>query len=179
MESAMPDLQAAHVAQASRESALISRRVQSNFNHSCMKGWTMDRSEVVAAVEKDLEKYMRIMGVPHWRIEVEYGPCPSSADYEAEIERQSDYNVARIFLDPEKIEDRAALYKDIVHELAHIVLSPFDIYRGFCTAGQDNAKAWCEAEQVVWRHAVEQAVINVLRVFGGVKDHLQGMAKDG
>jgi hypothetical protein len=136
----------------------------------------MDRSEVKAIVDREIEPLMEMMGVPHWRIKVEY-ERPENGEWEAECHRIPPYNRANVRIDPDSMADADHVIRTLVHELAHVVLSPFDVYRNVMTAHDVEGSPEDKRERQLWTYAVEQAVINVERMYRGMKAGRGGRAK--
>jgi hypothetical protein len=133
----------------------------------------MDRSEVKAIVEREIEPLLRKVGIAHWKIRFSYQNESVDADgclKHGECTRLVDYNVAHISLNPESFDDEDAVLRTLRHELFHVVLSPFDLYSSSvdqATSGTDLDVARGMLERV-WNHACEKAVINLERMFFGL-----------
>jgi hypothetical protein len=128
----------------------------------------MDRSEVKAMVEGELEPLMQRLGIRHWKVRVSYDP--ESVDGEGHLKhgectRLVDYNSAHISLNPESFDDEESVMRTLRHELFHIVLSPFDLYSSSVDRAIEVPNAVREILDRVWNHACERAVINLERMF--------------
>jgi hypothetical protein len=130
----------------------------------------VDRGQVKAIVDREIEPLMARLGVPHWHVTVSYdlraddGTCRTNG----RCTRVIDYNQAHIELAPGELDDEAHVLKMLRHELFHIVASPFDLYM---QAADQYTKADSPEEAVLRRvfdHAVEQAMINLERMFTGL-----------
>ncbi len=128
----------------------------------------MDRSEVKAVVDREIEAMAKALGVAHWSLTVSYGPC-SRKEWSAECVRQAEYNVAKIIIDPEKQGDEDDVLDSLLHELAHVVLAPFDTYRSVMTAADVPGSPADKRERNLWAFAVEQGVICVMRAYRGTR----------
>lgn len=126
----------------------------------------MDRSAVKAIVDREIGGLMEAMGVPHWKVEVRYEPC-SNPEWMAMCHRVVDYNTCRITIDPDMADDERGVVRSLVHELAHVLLAPFDLYREAITQHIDAGTVAARQEARLWNFAVEQAVINIERLWRG------------
>jgi hypothetical protein len=131
----------------------------------------MDRSEVRAIVEREIGPLMAALGVSWWKVVVEYGPIqvpkgtPDAFVAAARCDRKPDYNRATITIDPEKCDSGEDVMEYLVHELAHLVLAPFDLYRQFATKYIEANSPGDHQEDAIFAHVVEQAVIGVERIW--------------
>ena len=122
----------------------------------------MDASAVRAIVNKRIERAMREIGIPHWRINVEYGPT-GTPHWAASCDRQGrDYWHATITLDPTKLDDEEHVLTCLYHELAHVLLAPLDVYRDAITV-HINTDAAHTQEAILWTHAIEACITTIER----------------
>jgi hypothetical protein len=133
----------------------------------------LDRSACKRIVECEIVGLLEACGVPHWHVEVVYGPIGGNAV--GECERLLDYESAEIRIDPERIDDEEHLLKVLRHETFHIVLAPFDLLRTWIEAGLDGAEL--EKVQRVVRHAEETAVKALSRMWWGCEKHWAAKAE--
>jgi hypothetical protein len=130
----------------------------------------MDRSEVIAIVERELEPLTHRFGLEHWEIKLSYSPEPIDSDgflKRGECTRLVDYDSAYISLNPEGLEDEESVLKTLRHELFHIILSPFDLYLA-AVERTDIVASSGEILHRVWDHASERSVINLERMWKGM-----------
>lgn len=123
----------------------------------------MDRSEVKRIVDENITRMVDQLGIGYWRGEVVYGPC-QNPDWKASCQRIVDYDQFIITIDHEKAETPEDVLRSLRHELLHVLISPFDLYRDVVTqmiAASDGDT--CVAERV-WTHAVEQVVLRLERM---------------
>lgn len=130
----------------------------------------MDRSEVQKVVDREMPGLMERFGIRHWKVTVTYGPIGDDGvcRLQGRCTRHVDYNRAHVELDPEEHDDEADLLGTLRHELYHVVLSPFDLYSQAADVLTPKASAEESMLERVWRHAVEQAAINLERLFLGL-----------
>jgi hypothetical protein len=125
----------------------------------------MDRSAVEAIVRREIEPLKERLGLAHWHTAVDLGPIEDGAI--GQCSRKIDYDKAYIELDPGRLDDEEEILKVLRHELFHVIVSPFDLFeRGVANAGLSGAMNAVLGR--VWDHAVEQAVINLERMFAGL-----------
>jgi RNA polymerase sigma factor (sigma-70 family) len=135
----------------------------------------VDQSKVRAFVEQNIGPLSRAMGISHWTIRVTYGPC-EQPNHDADCGRIYPYNVADINIDPARAENDDDVLRLLCHELAHIVLHPFDLYRDVMLQGLAEGSTAAKQEDQLWVYCVEQAVINLRRLWSGAREYWQ---KDG
>lgn len=130
----------------------------------------MDRSQVKAIVERELEPLMERLGIPHWNITASYSPLSpdDGRRVHAEITRNSNYNSAHIDFNPEPTEDEAHLLKVLRHELFHVLLSPYDLYGRAVEALLEDDPVKQKVFDEVLTNSMEQAVINLERMYAGL-----------
>lgn len=129
----------------------------------------MDRSEVIKIVDRSIDPLLRRFGIEHWKVEVCYDLRADNgiAHNSARCTRMADYNRAIIEFDPDQFDDEASVLRSLRHELFHVLLSPFDVYSNAAEAAlHDSATTAILAR--VWSHSVEQAVINLERLYDGL-----------
>lgn len=73
-------------------------------------------------IDHNIEPLMRSLGIPHWQVDVEYGVNP---DRHGDCDTLPDYERALMTLYPASIESIEQLEKTVIHELCHILHSPF------------------------------------------------------
>lgn len=124
----------------------------------------MDESAVRAIVDANIKRLMDELGLGHWRIKCRYEPT-GTPDWLAMSTVDPDYNMATFTFDPAMHEDEAEVISSIEHELYHVALAPFVLYRETLReqAPPDDDR-FMRAEQRAWRYAVEQGVINLERI---------------
>lgn len=136
----------------------------------------MDESRLRALVAAELDALQVALGLSHWEIQVELGPLsrnePDAAGWvsTARCYSQPDYDRAKIEVDPALLADADAARKVLRHELFHVVLSPFDVYRKHAACAIKPRTPADHQEDVVWGHACEQAVLNLERMYRRLVD---------
>lgn len=130
----------------------------------------MDTPEVKAIVERESGLMMHRLGIDHWTIKVIYHPQPASPEgyiAKGECSRLLDYHSAHITLNPTAFDDEAEVLGTLLHELFHVVLSPFDLY----SEGVDRLGLSTSSQGVldrVWSHACERAISSLERMYHGL-----------
>lgn len=129
----------------------------------------MDRSAVKTIVDREIELLMERLGIPHWKIRVEYEvEQPSNGRVRnGECEWLVDYNSATVRLNPDSLEDEAHVLKVLRHELFHILLSPYSVAHNVILPLTEADSVKDKMLQSVWTHAMEQAIINLERMYNG------------
>jgi hypothetical protein len=136
----------------------------------------LDQSAVERIARRELESLMEVLGIPHWRITVEYELPPDEGDGRhprgwqttAECGLNTPYNQATIRIAPGRIDDRDHLIKVLRHELFHVLLSPYRLYRHVQAATIREGSPADEQEDRLWDYCDEQAVINLERMYRGL-----------
>jgi hypothetical protein len=128
----------------------------------------MDRSEVSAFVERELEPLVRRLGLTQWEIKLSF-TCEASDDdgflKRGECTRLVDYQSAHIGLNPEAFDSTDELLKTLRHELFHVVLAPFDLYTSLVATALEGNTPLQEMLDRVKEHACELSVFNLERMF--------------
>jgi hypothetical protein len=130
----------------------------------------MNRSEVKAIVERELEPLMRKLGIPHWKIRVVFDLRNGEDEFTTcgQCTRRVDYDQAFIEFDPDSLDDEQHVLKVLRHELFHVVLVPFDIVFNALRPVLDKDSTLAGAIDSIREHATEQAVINLERLWQGL-----------
>lgn len=131
----------------------------------------MDRSEVKRIVDANAEALRDALWLNTWKINVEYDRLDGDHAAECGLDN-ADYNLATITMDPAKFSSEKQVVQSLVHELLHITLCRFDLYRDAMIAlipEHVYSDGGGQVEQRLYRHAMEQAVEMLQR---GVARHL-------
>jgi len=139
----------------------------------------MDRSQLESFFRTHLASMMDHLCVGHWTITARAEPN-SDSNLAGSCERELDYEWAVIRMNPELFETDTKALDTLFHELAHVILAPFDLYREAQT--QHIAKGTPEERQDsrIFNHAVEQCVMNLERLWrsAGIRDaYLERLTK--
>jgi hypothetical protein len=133
----------------------------------------MDKSEVKKWVDENIEPMMRLMGIPHWRIDVSYTSIPDTAAdiiVGMDIKTRPQYEKAYIRINYSEYESVEDLERDLKHEMMHIMHSPYelawDLVETILTVEQ------AQAVGKIWRSCEEMTVRNLERMHHG---HTQAM----
>ncbi|KQR22876.1 hypothetical protein [Deinococcus sp. Leaf326] len=118
-------------------------------------------------VEELLPLWIQRLGCPHWSISVTYGPC-SNPDWSAQCSRQVAYDVAEITLDPAHHDSKEEIERSLIHELLHVKLAVFDLYRNVVTQNRLPGTAADREESALWEFTIEQAVKDLRRMVSGM-----------
>ena len=117
-------------------------------------------------VEELLPTWIEKLGCPHWEIHVEYGEC-DEAHWAAQCERNVSYEIATIRLDPKYHYSREDVERSLIHELLHVKLAIFDLYREVVTQNRLPDTTEAREEARLWEYCIEQGVKDLRRlVFG-------------
>jgi hypothetical protein len=137
----------------------------------------MDQSEARRLVEAHIEGYTAALGIAFWRLTILYEPIDAEPgrvcrDHKAAGECITNvrYNRATIRLDPAQLDDAAKLLEALRHELFHVVLAPFLLYRDHYLATVERGSGADDQESRLWEFVAEQAVINLERVWEGIAE---------
>lgn len=131
----------------------------------------MDASQVKAIVDANLERLRDELWLNTWKISVNYGPLEGDTAAVVNLEN-ADYNAAAITIDPAQLRTEKDVMQTLVHELLHVTLARFELYRLSVIelipdhVYQDGGG---KVEQRLYTHALEQAVEMLQR---GVARHL-------
>lgn len=131
----------------------------------------MDASRVKAIVDANLERLRDELWLNTWKISVNYGPLEGDTAAVVNLEN-ADYNAAAITIDPAQLRTERDVMQTLVHELLHVTLARFELYRlSVIELIPDHVyeDGGGKVEQRLYTHAVEQAVEMLQR---GVARHL-------
>lgn len=131
----------------------------------------MDRSKVQEIVEREIESLMRRLGIPHWNVKVrldQIGQAPDGWRRVGQCDLRPDYNRAIVEINPDDIDDEQHLMKVLRHELFHILLSPYTVYREIVAQYVPTGTPEDRADTRAYTHFMEQAVVNLERMFQGL-----------
>lgn len=130
----------------------------------------MDRSAVAAIVERHLPALMDRLGLAHWSIRVCFDLREGDEDscLRGRCTILPDYDRARIELDPDALDDEAAVLDTLTHELLHVVLGPIEVYVAAVRPLADRDETTAAVLDEVRKHAIEQAVICLERMYRGL-----------
>lgn len=124
-------------------------------------------AEMRVMVEELLPAWMQKLGCPHWSVTVVYSAC-SDPTWSASCYREAAYEVATITLDPQHHFTREDVERSLIHELLHIKLAPFDLYRSVITQNRAPGTTAAREESALFEFCVEQAVKELRRLVKGM-----------
>lgn len=137
----------------------------------------MDRSKLKAIVDVHIPGIARFLGITDsWHVFWNYQR--QEGDVAARCKLEIDYRQAVISIDMDHLPDEDEVIDILFHEIAHIVLWPFDLYRNIVgqmipniTDGQPNGMV----ETTAWKHACEGGVLALERIW---RDRLRDLYLD-
>lgn len=131
----------------------------------------MERKDAKKIIDRELVPLMERLGIPHWKVVITLGPIeqrPECSNIIGWCVRYPDYNQAEITINFDDIEDETMLMRTLVHELFHIVISPFDVYRDTITQHIEPDSHEGRSECRLFTYVVEQTIINLERMYRGL-----------
>ena len=135
--------------------------------HSTGDEVPLTAEEMRPMVEELLPAWMKKLGCPHWEVSVVYGPC-AHPEWSASCQREVEYEIAVITLDPAHHFTREDVERSLVHELLHVKLAIFDLYRNVVTQNRGDNTAAAREEAVLFTYCVERAVKELRRLVVGM-----------
>lgn len=139
----------------------------------------MDKSQLESFLRTHLAALMDHVCVGHWTVTARAEPN-SDSNLAATCERSIDYEWAIIRMNPELFETDAKALDTLFHELAHIILAPFDLYREATTQHIDKGTTAERQDNRLFNHCIEMCVMNLERLWrsGGIRDaYLEKLTK--
>jgi len=131
----------------------------------------MDKSKLIEVMRRHLGPLRDMVGPQDWAITwlAEPANIPDSC---ASCSPNLPYNTATIRIDPAHHENEDDVIDSMFHELCHLLLTPFDVYREAATQHIDNGTVAERQDNYLFNHAREQAVLSLERVWnwGGLRD---------
>lgn len=123
----------------------------------------MDTSVVQRVVDENILRLMREIGIPHWDLEIIYGPTGNDNWKAMTSYGGIDYQHATITINPADHSSEDDVLNTLIHELIHVLLSPLVRYRAVVTTHIMEGTPEDRAETLVWTHAIEQTVLSIER----------------
>lgn len=128
----------------------------------------MDTSYVKAIVEANIAAMVDALCLNHWRIEIGY-TSTGHDNWKAKCDRSGgDYYIAEITIDPAMHDDSTDVLRSLRHELLHLHLAPFDLYRDLMTQHIEEDTPAERQEQRAFTYAVEQMLGNLERMLANI-----------
>lgn len=121
----------------------------------------MDKSAVESWVNENLDQYKSMMGLERWRFGLFYEQIDET--YGMTIQTLPEYELARITIDFEKMKDIQHVEECFLHEMMHIMHSPYEIAWKIASKLLDDDKS-LETLEAAWHHAEEMTVRNLLHM---------------
>lgn len=131
----------------------------------------MDRSEVKAVVDREIVALRDALGLNHWSITFSYDPIDSGqANWQmhGNVEIKPEYDKAYVRLNPESFDTPDEVFHTLRHELLHVVLSPYDVYRKVIAPMFEAEPIATKMAEAAWTQSIEQAVIHLERMYRGL-----------
>lgn len=118
----------------------------------------MEAMDVRAIVEQHAPRMKNALGIERWDISITVGRCHDEVKGQCEADPR--YMIATIVIDPEHAEDLDDVVKTLRHEMLHVLVSPFEIYRAAVHQLVD-IEAALNAVDEVWTFATENVVHSI------------------
>jgi hypothetical protein len=129
---------------------------------------SMDASEVKRIVEANIGPMLEALCLRHWRIEIDYTKT-GRENWAAMCDRSGgDYFIASLTFDPEMHHSCHEVLRSLRHELIHLHLAPFDLYRDVMTQHILNDTPEERQENRLFAFACEQMVGNLERMLANL-----------
>ncbi len=122
----------------------------------------MDTSAVKRIVEERLRPLQHRLQVQEWRVDVLYEALEDGTN--ARTTFVYPYRHAKIRIDPAQHDDEADVIRSLRHELAHLVLAPFDHAITVAERILENDGTASRAFDEARRFAVEECIVNLERM---------------
>lgn len=130
----------------------------------------MDRSAVEAVAAAALPLLVARLGLERWELGVSClaEPAePSGRQPQGHCTRMADYQSAHITLNHEAVGGTDEVLATLRHELFHVILAPFDLFRESVALANPPADVAAILDRI-WQHAEESAVANLERMYAGL-----------
>ncbi len=122
----------------------------------------MDTSAVKRIVKKHLQPLQHRLQVQEWRVDVLYEALEGETN--ARTNFIYPYRHAKVRIDPAQHDDEADVIRSLRHELAHLVLAPFDHAINTAQRILENDDTASRAFDEARRFAVEECIVNLERM---------------
>lgn len=120
----------------------------------------MTVEEVRVIVEKNLDPMLEALGMGFWRVQVDFHKCEND-NWIASCTRNGDYVQAYIVIDPDRHFSEKEVLESLRHEVLHLVLEPFDLYRELVTQRLKDGGEKARIEARAFTRALEQSIVNL------------------
>jgi hypothetical protein len=135
----------------------------------------VDLSAARAIVEEHLPRYKKALGINHWDIFISFQTIEARRprrDCDGPVGAYNSHNVcyehARIEIDHNEVDDEATLLFRLRHELFHLILAPFTLYRHYMVQSIESGSPADHQEDNIWDFSVEQGVLALQRLWRGL-----------
>ena len=118
----------------------------------------MDKSEVQDIVSGAIEKMKDLLYLNDWQINIYYGHLGDNMN--GKCERDISYRIADITLDPEELDSKEEVLDVLRHELLHLVIADFDLYKAAIHHNFDDNHTFAG----LYFHAAERVIGNIERM---------------
>jgi hypothetical protein len=124
----------------------------------------VDASEVKRIVEANMRPMSEALGVHHWFFNIDYHST-GNENWKASCSRNIDYHHAHIIIDPAHCHSEKDVLESLRHEMLHVILAPFDLYRDLVTQHIQEDSVEARQERRAFNYAVEQMVLRLEKMF--------------
>jgi hypothetical protein len=121
----------------------------------------VDERKARAIVRRHWRRIGRSLGLEGWEIRLFFGQ-PEQADQVASCDADPSYQVATITLDPARAESEEDLLDSLLHELAHVVHAPFELFWRLALVDVPDGPRREQLKEL-WLHCCEQTRLIVQR----------------
>src|SRR5690625_2021060 len=118
----------------------------------------MEAMDVRAIVDQHAPRLKKASGIERWDVRITVERCPEQVKGQCEADPR--YMIAEIQIDPEHAEDEDDVVKTLRHEMLHVLVSQFEVYRAAVHHLVDSEDA-LNAIDEVWTFATENVVHNI------------------
>lgn len=132
----------------------------------------MDKSKVIEAIRRHCGPMRDMLGPQDWEI-TWLAEAAVTANSKASCSWNVHYSTATIRIDPACHDNEDEIVDSMFHELCHVLLSPFALYREVTTQHIASGSTAERRDNCLFDYAQEQAVLRMERLWnhGGLRDH--------
>lgn len=112
----------------------------------------MDKSEVRAVMHDALRPMRTALSLNEWHMDFVLGALEGNVN--AECVADPSYSRAKLTFDPDKYDTKAEVLEGLLHEMLHVLLAKYELYRKAVRPLIDDDRAWASLEEI-YVHACE------------------------
>lgn len=124
----------------------------------------MEYSEAQALLTKHSGRLQKFLGITETTVIYKLQRSPNDI-YRGECANNVEYSVATIWMDPYFLEDEADFLGVLFHELCHVILGPFDLFKNLVFNNLEEGTPEASSHRTVWTFSCEKGVSALVKIW--------------